>query len=405
MSEIEDLLKSHTDSVDEALTGFEGEVSTLKDLVKALSADVRAIGDRKVPTKAGGRLDTLEDVGPSAKRNRPTLRGFLAQQLVIPADERKLLTDIMRGVDVSMRIANGPEGGFLVPDQTREQIESLILAQSPLRRVAKVVNFTSGSTVLPINTRGTTAGWVDEDEERTPTAGPSLAALRPPGGTVYALPSATEELIDDAITNMEAFIEENVIDAIANMESSAFISGDGIHKPLGFMASAMPAPLAASDLTRPLGALQYVPSGDPANIPNSVMNGVLVSMIFALKAGYRQAPGTAWLASTEMIATLARITDDDGRPVFTPSLRENIPGVLLGFPVIEFEHMPDVTPGSFPLAFGNWQRGYVIGDRTPLNILRDPYTRKGRVLWYFRKRVHGCVLNGEAIKLLKVAAN
>ena len=57
-----------------------------------------------------------------------------------------------------------------------------------------------------------------------------------------------------------------------------------------------------------------------------------------------------------------------------------------------------------PLAFGNWQRGYVIGDRTKLNVLRDPYTTKGIIKWYFRKRVHGSVLNSEAIKLLRVSA-
>ncbi|ASY44753.1 phage major capsid protein [Sphingobium xenophagum] len=37
-------------------------------------------------------------------------------------------------------------------------------------------------------------------------------------------------------------------------------------------------------------------------------------------------------------------------------------------------------------------------------MLRDPYTTKGIIKWYFRKRVHGSVLNSEAIKLLRVSA-
>ena len=48
---------------------------------------------------------------------------------------------------------------------------------------------------------------------------------------------------------------------------------------------------------------------------------------------------------------------------------------------------------------------YVIGDRTPLTFLRDPYSVKGQILWYFRKRVYGAVWNSEAIKLLKCSAS
>jgi HK97 family phage major capsid protein len=42
-------------------------------------------------------------------------------------------------------------------------------------------------------------------------------------------------------------------------------------------------------------------------------------------------------------------------------------------------------------------------DRTQLEILRDPYSKKGAVQFYVRKRVGGAVRNSEAIKLLKVA--
>ncbi|WP_241763577.1 MULTISPECIES: phage major capsid protein [Sphingobium] len=127
-------------------------------------------------------------------------------------------------------------------------------------------------------------------------------------------------------------------------------------------------------------------------------------MIFSMKAGYRQAPGVAWLAATEMISYLTQLRDELGRPLFIPSLTDGVPGTLLGYPVLEAEHMDPVVADATPLAFGNWQRGYVIGDRTKLNVLRDPYTTKGIIKWYFRKRVHGSVLNSEAIKLLRVSA-
>lgn len=91
--------------------------------------------------------------------------------------------------------------------------------------------------------------------------------------------------------------------------------------------------------------------------------------------------------------------------MFIPSLREGVPGTLLGYPVYEAEQMAAVGAGAFPIAFGNWQRGYIVGDRTQLSLIRDPFTTRGYVTLYWRKRVHGAVLNSECIKLLKVAAS
>jgi HK97 family phage major capsid protein len=79
--------------------------------------------------------------------------------------------------------------------------------------------------------------------------------------------------------------------------------------------------------------------------------------------------------------------------------------MLLGFPMVEAEHMPGIAANTFPIAFGNWQRGYSIIDRTQIEVLRDPYTKKGSVLFYVHKRVGGAVRNSEAIKVLKVAAS
>ena len=400
MSEIEELLRQHTASVDQALEGFEGQITSINDAVAAL----RAEGDRIVPSASRRGGPVL--IGERA----PTVSAAtVGARLSIPDTEREIVASVLRGrITATMRESSDPDGGILVPEVLRGQIEALVMRQSPMRRVARIVDFTSGKTIIPINKRGATAGWVGELEERVETNGPELTAVTPPGGTVYALPSASEELVDDAIVNLEGFIEENVVDAIAEKESQAFIAGNGDRKPEGFLSPLRPAPTLITDVNRPFGSIQYLASDSPVTDgdydigPNLLV--MLVAMVFALKAAYRQAPGTAWLASTDLIARIARVKDGDGKPIYIPSLREDVPGTLLGYPVIEFEHMAGVLESSWPLAFGNWQRGYVIGDRTQLNILRDPYTTKGVIKWYFRKRVHGAVLNPEAIKLLKITA-
>jgi len=69
--------------------------------------------------------------------------------------------------------------------------------------------------------------------------------------------------------------------------------------------------------------------------------------------------------------------------------------------VVTDDFMPDVGAGKFPLAFGDFRRGYIIVDRRGTTVLRDPYTAKPYVKFYTTRRVGGGVQNYEAIKLFK----
>ena len=62
------------------------------------------------------------------------------------------------------------------------------------------------------------------------------------------------------------------------------------------------------------------------------------------------------------------------------------------------------TRGS-SVAFGDFNRGYLVVDRSGVTVLRDPYTTKPYVLFYTTKRVGGGVQDYDAIKLLKFAVS
>ena len=78
-----------------------------------------------------------------------------------------------------------------------------------------------------------------------------------------------------------------------------------------------------------------------------------------------------------------------------------MPATLLGYPVVTDDNMSDVGANAFPIAFGDFRRGYLIVDRTGIRVLRDPFTNKPYVHFYTTKRVGGGVQNFQAIKLLK----
>ena len=73
----------------------------------------------------------------------------------------------------------------------------------------------------------------------------------------------------------------------------------------------------------------------------------------------------------------------------------------MGFPLVEAEEMPDVAPDAAAIAFGDFQRGYLVVDRRGVHVLRDPYSAKPYVLFYTTKRVGGGVQDFDAIKLIR----
>ena len=79
--------------------------------------------------------------------------------------------------------------------------------------------------------------------------------------------------------------------------------------------------------------------------------------------------------------------------------------MLLGYPVELDEEMSDIGANAFPIAFGDFRRGYLVVERPGIRLLRDPYTSKPNVLFYAYRRVGGGVSDFEAIKLVKVATS
>jgi HK97 family phage major capsid protein len=72
--------------------------------------------------------------------------------------------------------------------------------------------------------------------------------------------------------------------------------------------------------------------------------------------------------------------------------------------VLIAEDMPAIAANAFPIAFGDFSRGYLIADRVGMSIVRDEVTKPGYVRYIIRKRVGGKVKDSNAIKLLKIAA-
>lgn len=302
----------------------------------------------------------------------------------------------------SMSSDSDPDGGYAVPKVIDTVIQSQMLDMSPIRRWANVVTTSTREYSKLVNRRGATSGWVGERQDRGTTDTPVLGMVTPPMGELFAQPEVTARLLEDSLFNLEAFLAENVSDEFAVQEGEAFATGDGDEKPRGFLTYTN---VTTADETRAFGELQYVPSGVAAALTDGSNNGAdkLIDMVTALRPGYRVGPNVGWMMNSTTAGVIRKLKDVDGRYLWQNALTVGQPDLLLGYPVAEDPFMRDIGANAFPIAFGNWRRGYTVVDRSELRLLRDPYTKKGWVRFYFTKRVGGAVTDFDAIKLLKIA--
>jgi len=333
------------------------------------------------------------------KRARPALGGRSAAPI---ADEHRAAFDAyMRRGDEramldtkAMSYGSGPDGGYLVPAEVEAEIGTRLSVLSPIRSIASVRQVSSAVLKKPFAISGPAVGWVAETAARPQTASSTLAELQFPTMELYAMPAATPSLLEDSVVDLDQWISAEVETAFAEQEGTAFVTGNGTNKPKGFLDYTKVAEGSWS-----WGELGYVATGVAGALPASNPSDVLIDTVYALKAGYRQ--NATWVMNRKTQAAIRKLKDADGNYLWQPPATPGSRAILMGFPLVEAEDMPDAATDVTPIAFGDFSRGYLVVDRSGVRMLRDPFSAKPYVLFYTTKRVGGGVQDFNAIKLLK----
>jgi HK97 family phage major capsid protein len=333
-------------------------------------------------------------IGSRTELDAETLQHKSAFNLYMRAGEASGLKSLEAK---AMSAGSGPDGGYLVPIPAEREILRRLAHLSPIRSIASVREISTHSLRKAFSFQGPAAGWVTEADPRPQTANQQIADMTFPAMELYAMPAATQSLLDDSVVDVEQWIADEVQTVFAEQEGAAFVNGGGVAKPQGFLAYP-----TVDDVNWAWGKIGYVATGTAGSFPTTNPSDVLLNLIYLLRAGYRQ--NGRFVMGRRAQSLIRRFKTTTGEYLWAPPATAGAQASLLNFPVVEAEDMPDPATDSFSIAFGDFARGYVVVDRVGIRVLRDPYSAKPYVLFYTTKRVGGGVQDFEAIKLLKFGA-
>ena len=393
---------------DEFLRAFEAFKETnderLEQIERRMTADV-------VTTDKLARIDralneqkrVVDDL--THRASRPELGGEGRSTAVVAQHKAAFDGYVRAGDSASLRelegkalsVGSDPDGGYLVPEETETAINAALRDISPIRAIAGVRQVSGTVLKKPYALSGAATGWVGETAARPETDAPKLAELSFPTMELYAMPSATQALLDDGAVDIDQWIGDEVRAAFAEQEGAAFVDGDGVNKPTGFMR----AQTVANDQWR-WGRVGLIATGVSAAFPAENPADVLIDLVYAVKSGYRA--NAHFVMNRASQSAVRKLKDGADNYLWQPA---HVPGqapTLMGFAIAEAEDMPDIAANTHAIAFGDFRRGYLIVDRVGIRVLRDPYSAKPYVLFYTTKRVGGGIQDFDAIKFLKFGA-
>jgi HK97 family phage major capsid protein len=392
-----------------------GNIDTMVDEFLGAFEEFKATNDarlaeleknRPVDVLTGEKLDRLNralDAQKSAIDAQNLFRARPALETGVPdpaADEhaRAFSAYVRRGEEKALSVGSNADGGYLVPGETETEILRRLTEISPIRAIAGIRQVSSSTYRKPVSLTGPATGWVGETDARPQTNSQTIAAIDYPTTELYAMPAATAGFLEDAAVDVGRWIADEVNAAFAEQETTAFISGDGINKPTGFLSET-----TVAEASWTWGNIGYIATGVAGAFPASDESDVLIDLVYALKSGYRQ--NAAWVMNRTTQSVLRKLKDTNGNYLWQPAATAGARASLMGFELVEAEDMPDIGTDTTPIAFGDFRRGYLVVDRRGVNILRDPFSAKPYVLFYTTKRVGGGVQDFDAIKLLKFSVS
>jgi len=335
-----------------------------------------------------------------AELNQPTAKPLTGKPLQPGMDEktgratdsyRNAFWKAMRNKTVRTEVYNAlevgtdSEGGYLVPDEYERTLIEALEEKNIFRRLAHVIHTSSGERKIPVSVSKGTAAWIDE-EAAYPESDDSFGQVSISAYKLATMIKISEELLNDSVFNMPAYISKEFARRIGAAEEEAFFTGNGTGKPLGILAAT--------------GGAQ---TGVTAASSTAVTFDEIIDLYYSLRAPYRQ--DGVFIMNDATIKTLRKLKNGSGDYIWQPSVTLGAPDRVLNRPVYTSQYMPTLAAGAKTILFGDLSY-YWVADREGRQFkrLNELYAATGQVGFLASERVDGKLILGEAMQVLAMKA-
>jgi HK97 family phage major capsid protein len=357
---------------------LDGQEVKNQELVKSLAEERAAREEVETAVKSLEaelkRTNIGSDEAEAKKAELKSFENFICKGKanLSDADKKYLRTDI------------NSDGGYLVPIQQESEIIKKITEISPIRQVAKVRTMSSKIARMPVRSALISGGYVGEGAQNT-TSKSTYGREELVAKKLSVTAVITAEELQDATPNMVSEINADVAESFAQIEGAAFVNGEGPNTPSGFMKDSR---------------ISEINSGDASTIDFDNF----AALEGELKTGYNAIYGF----NRKTLATIRNLKDGAGAYIWRAgNLGAGIPNSINGTSYIEIPDMDDIAGDKYPIIYGDFMKGYLIGDRLGFSVIRDDVTlaEEDKVKFTFKKRHDAQVVLPEAFVKLKVSVS
>ena len=293
----------------------------------------------------------------------------------------------------ALQQSNPTQAGYLVaPEQFVNTLIKTIDNSMFIRQKANVLPPLKGAQSLGYPTRTARMGAaVWGTEIAAPTADTSLAF----GKREFKTNPATAEILisKTLIRNapgVEGIVTAEMAYAFAELLENAYMTGDGVQKPLGlFVASADGIP-AARDVST-------------GNTATEIKFDGLLEAKYSIKDGYQK--NCEWIFNRLAVKQLAKLKNAEGQYIWQSSVVLGTPDMLLGKPVNSSEYVPATfTSGLYVGMYGDLKNYWICDSLSmEMQILMELYARTNQIDYIARLETDGAPVVSEAFARIKLA--
>ena len=345
----------------------------------------------------GKEIDRLErQTALDAELSKPTASPLTGKPTTATGEKtgrgskeyRKSFWSAMRAKNLSMEVSNAlqvgtdTEGGYLAPDEFERTLIEALEEENMFRSLAHVIQTSSGDRKIPVVATKGTASWVDE-EGAIPESDDSFGQVTIGAYKLGTMIKVSEELLNDSVFDLEAYISREFARRIGNKEEEAFFTGDGTGKPLDVLAKTGGAEV-----------------GVTASAAATFTADEIFDLFYSLKAPYRRS--AVFVMNDATVKALRKLKDNNGQYLWQPGLTAGAPNTLLNRPVYTSAFMPALEAGAKSVLFGDLSY-YWVADRQGRSFRRlgELFAPTGQVGFLATQRVDGRLILPEAVKVMQ----